>query len=449
MNSIRTRLIVILIGSTCLIWLAAIGWIYYSTQAEIQKVLDARLMEAARMVNSLLKDNHVEVGADGGVGQFTPRPIPDFPDYDRQLFCQIWSLDGKLIGRSASAPQDQLTEMVNGFSYEKVAGQSWRVYTIENTQLGVRVMVADSMSIRDRLVRDVIAGFIIPALLVLPIISALIWLCVQRGLAPLNKLTQSLRARSAQDLSVIPETNLPSEVTPVIKAMNDLFIRVEDARERERNFAIFAAHELKTPLAGLKTQAQIASSAKDEEIRSHAMRQILAGVDRTSRLIRQLIDLASLEQDHTQTKTREETAAQIMASVISDLSGLAAKKQVAIEYDEIDKNIHVKQPELFMLAARNILENAILHSPQGEKVICSVKMDNQFINLTIEDNGCGIPEAEMPHIRERFYSGSNKSENGSGLGLAIVTAAVDQMNGNFTIENRLPKGIKATLEWPD
>lgn len=448
MNSIRNRLIAILIGFTCLIWLAAVGWIYFSTQTEIQKVLDARLMEAARMVNSLLKDNRLEVGADGGIGQFTPRPIPDFPDYDRQLFCQIWSLDGQLLGRSASAPKDQLTDTHNGFSYEKVSGLDWRVYTIENTQLGVRVMVADSMNIRNRLVRDVIAGFIIPALLILPLMAGMIWLSVRRGLEPLSKLTQSLTARSAQDLSPLAEPNLPREVAPVVKALNDLFLRVEEARERERNFTIFAAHELKTPLAGLKTQAQIAVSAKDEEVRSHAMRQIQTGVDRTTRLIRQLIDLASLEQDTPDNLTRSEFATQVLSTIVSDLSGLASKRKVTIHIADIDKDLRIKHPDLFMLAARNILENAILHSPDGSTVNCMINIEGSYIRLIVEDNGCGIPETEMPHIRDRFYSGSNKSENGSGLGLAIVTMATGQANGIFSIKNREPNGIIAALDWP-
>src|SRR5690606_32733321 len=110
MSSIRKRLITILIGTTGLVWLFAVGWIYLSTQAEVKKVLDARLMESAHMVNSLLTDRRVEVGDEGGIGQFTPKPIPDFPNYDRQLFCQIWSLDGNLVGRSASAPKDMLTQ---------------------------------------------------------------------------------------------------------------------------------------------------------------------------------------------------------------------------------------------------------------------------------------------------------------------------------------------------
>lgn len=449
MNSIRNRLIAILIGFTCLIWLAAVGWIYYSTQTEIQKVLDARLMEAARMVNSLLKDNRLEVGADGGIGQFTPRPIPDFPDYDRQLFCQIWSLDGQLIGRSASAPEDQLTEEHNGFSYEKVSGLDWRVYTIENTQLGVRVMVADSMSIRSRLVRDVIAGFIIPALLILPLMAGMIWLSVRRGLAPLSRLTQNLTARSAQDLSPLKENSLTTEVAPVVKALNDLFVRVEEARERERNFAIFAAHELKTPLAGLKTQAQIAVNAKDDDMRSHAMRQIQTGVDRTTRLIKQLIDLASLEQDLPENLTRTECASQILATIAGDLSGLAAKRDVSINIADIDKDICIKHPDLFMLAARNLIENAILHSPKNSPVDCIITSQDDGIKFEVKDNGYGIPEAEMPHILNRFYSGSNKSENGSGLGLAIVTTATERVNGSFSIKNRRSNGIKATLNWPN
>lgn len=448
MSSIRKRLITILIGTTGLVWLFAVGWIYLSTQAEVKKVLDARLMESAHMVNSLLTDRRVEVGDEGGIGQFTPKPIPDFPNYDRQLFCQIWSLDGNLVGRSASAPKDMLTHTNNGFSDTVVSGSTWRVYTIENTQLGMRIMVGDNMSVRNSLVRDVITGLILPALLIFPFLAGLIWISVRRGLMPLSTLASTLSKRSADDLSALEESNLPSEIAPAVNALNGLFNRVEEAREREKSFAIFAAHELKTPLAGLKTQAHIAMNSKDEHVRDNAVRQISTGVDRTTRLVKQLLDLASLETDEEPAKPKEEYAGKLMHLIAQDLRMLTQPKNITITIQDPCQNLKVNDAQLFTLALRNILENAVNHSPEGATIYCSCKMEADNVSIIVEDEGPGIPVDELPHISERFFRGRYKSENGSGLGLAIVQAATTRMNGQVNFINREASGVKVVLTLP-
>ncbi|MCV9909880.1 ATP-binding protein [Brucella sp. HL-2] len=448
MNSIRSRLTGILIGITCLVWLFAVVWIHVSTQSRLEKVLDARLMEAARMVNSLLTEHRVEVGPDGDGGQLSLKPMPDFPMYDRQLFCQIWAIDGKLVGRSESAPGERLTDVANGFSDTVVAGDRWRVFAVENTQLGLRVMVGDSLSVRERLVQSVVTGVVLPALLLLPILAILIWLCVRRGLNPLSNLAAILSKRDARDLRPLREEKLPSEIAPAVSALNGLFHRVEEARERERNFAIFAAHELKTPLAGLKTQAQIAESAKDDAMRINAVRQIAAGVDRTSRLVNQLLDLAALETGDEMEPPAPEPACQLLVSISTDMRMLAAHRGVKIELPGNLPLVTMQYPHLFTLAMRNLIENAVNHSPESSSVRCSLNQDGERLIFTVEDDGPGIPPEEMIHVTERFYRGANRSENGSGLGLPIVQMAATRMGGEVQLHNRIESGLRALLIIP-
>lgn len=448
MNSIRGRLTGILIGMTCLVWLFAVIWINVSTQSKLEKVLDARLMEAARMVNSLLTERRVEVGPDGDGGQLSLKPMEDFPIYESQLFCQIWALNGKLVGRSESAPGEKLTDVANGFSDTVVAGERWRVFAVENTQLGVRVMVGDSMSVRDRLVHNVVTGVVLPALLLLPLLAGMIWLCVRRGLDPLSKLAAALSKRNAKDLRPLPESNLRSEIAPAVAALNGLFHRVEEARERERNFAIFAAHELKTPLAGLKTQAQIAESAKDDAMRVNAVRQIAAGVDRTSRLVNQLLDLAALETGDELEPPTPEPACQLLVAISTDMRMLAAHRHVKIELPDNLPLVSMHYPQLFTLAMRNLIENAVNHSPEGGTVRCSLHQEKDRLVFKVEDDGPGIPTEEMAHVTERFFRGANKSSNGSGLGLAIVQMAATRMGGTIALENRPEGGLRASLIIP-
>lgn len=448
MNSLRNRLTGILIGITCLVWLFAVIWIHVSTQSKLEKVLDARLMEAARMVNSLLTERRVEVNPDGDGGQLSFKPMDDFPHYDRQLFCQIWAIDGRLVGRSESAPGERLTDVANGFSDTLVAGERWRVFAVENTKLGLRVMVGDSLSVRERLVQNVVTGVILPALLMLPILALLIWLYVRRGLNPLSNLARTLSKRDARDLRPLPQDNLPSEIAPAVSALNDLFHRVEEARERERNFAIFAAHELKTPLAGLKTQAQIAEGAKDDAMRINAVRQIAAGVDRTSRLVNQLLDLAALETGDELEPPTPEPACQLLVSISTDMRMLAAHRGVKIELPNNLPLVTMQYPHLFTLAMRNLIENAVNHSPESGSIRCSLERTGDQVVFTVEDDGPGIPPQDMAHVTERFYRGANRSENGSGLGLAIVKMATSRMGGEIQLHNRPEGGLRALVIIP-
>ena len=334
------------------------------------------------------------------------------------------------------------------FPIRKLRGDRWRVFAVENTQLGLRVMVGDSLSVRERLVQNVVAGLVLPALLMLPVLALMIWLCVRRGLDPLSRLASVLSKRQAQDLRPLPEQNLPKEIAPAVTALNGLFHRVEEARERERNFAIFAAHELKTPLAGLKTQAQIAEGAKDEKMRANAVRQIAAGVDRTSRLTNQLLDLAALETSDETEAPACEPVCQLLVAVSTDMRMLAVQRGISIELPDNMPLVQSPSPHLFTLAARNLIENAVNHSPRDGAVRCRIEAEAGKVRLTVEDNGPGIPDSEMPHVTERFFRGAHRNETGSGLGLAIVKMAAERMGGELQLQNRSQGGLSASIIVP-
>lgn len=449
MTSIRARLIAILIGTTGLVWLSAVVWIYLSTQAEVERVLDARLTEAARMVNSLLTDHRIGIAVAKGIGDQASRQRISERPYERQLSCQIWSLDGKLMARSASAPEARLTQATQGFSETAIDDEKWRVYTIENSQIGVRVMVGDSLGIRDRLVGDVIKGLVLPAALVLPFLGAMIWLSVRRGLMPLSDMARTLSSRPASNLGPLPSADMPREIAPAVNALNDLFRRVEAARERERSFTAFAAHELKTPLAGLKTQAQIALGSSDTAVHANALGQIAAGVDRTSRLVNQLLDLAALEASDAEPVVTMQSLRALLDVTVSDLRSLATSRRVAIDVEAVASHQMAEvEPQYFLLALRNILENAINHSPDGGIVRCRTTEQEAEVLVVVEDDGPGIPAAELPRVTERFFRGRNRSATGSGLGLAIAQIAMTRIGGALHLENRRMTGFRAALAVP-
>jgi two-component system sensor histidine kinase QseC len=442
MPSISKRLFLILVLTTGLVWLSAVVWIFLSTRAQVERVLDARLMEAGRMVSSMVARQEIEPNLSGALTADLPAHLHSA--YDRQLSCQIWSLKGVLIGRSDAAPDQELSKHADGISETVIDGKQWRVFAITNTDLGVRVLIGDNLRIRDSLVNDVIRGLLLPALLILPALAMLIWLSVRRGLEPLRKIAGDLETRQASDLRPIEGVQTAKEIVPVLQSLNGLFARVASLRERERNFTAFAAHELRTPLAGLKTQAQVALASEDRTIRDQALRQIVVGVDRTGRLVRQLLDMSALEafdQDERRNSVQPAAILRMLATELADRT-----KNVTVEVSpELDAAELSIEPELFTLAARNLMENAVSHSLPGGVVRCHLGDVSEGQRVVIEDDGPGIPSEELPRVTERFFRGRNKTPVGSGLGLAIVELALGRGGWRLQLQNREIGGLRAVI----
>ncbi|ACA14722.1 integral membrane sensor signal transduction histidine kinase [Methylobacterium sp. 4-46] len=435
MRSLRVRLFAILLLATGLIWLSAVAWIYLGSRREVEQVLDNRLQEAARMVSSL-------VGAVGGTGaDGTPRTFPAPTAYERQLSCQIWSLDGRMVARSSGAPERRLTDAPAGFSEREVDGETWRVFTVEDGEKGVRVMVGDRLGLRERLVTDLIMGLITPALLVVPLLGMLIWASLGRGLRPLRLMARNLAARDADDMSAIDAGQAPTEVRPLADALNGLFLKVEAARRHEREVTAFAAHELRTPLAGLKTQAQVAMAATDPEVAKAALHQILAAVDRTTRLVRQLLDTARLDASG---ETRPLTEVDVGALVAETVEGLRAPPGIRTVVDPGLRGYTMwADPESLRLAVRNLHENAVQHMQAG-LVEWAARPGGG--GVVVRDEGPGIPEEELPHAMKRFFRGRHKSATGSGLGLAIAEMASRRSGLSLRLRNRPDRqGLEAEI----
>ncbi|GEL41870.1 two-component sensor histidine kinase [Methylorubrum extorquens] len=435
MKSLRVRLFAILLLATGLIWLSAVAWIYLGSKREVEQVLDNRLQEAARMVSSL-------AGAVGGTApEGTPRTFPAPTAYERQLSCQIWSLDGRMVARSSGAPERRLTDAPAGFSEREVDGETWRVFTVENSEKGVRVLVGDRLSLRERLVTDLIMGLLTPALLVVPLLGMLIWASLGRGLRPLRLMARDLAARDADDMSFIDAGQAPAEVRPLADALNGLFLKVEAARRHEREVTAFAAHELRTPLAGLKTQAQVAMAATDPEIAKAALRQILAAVDRTTRLVRQLLDAARLDAAE---ETRPLTEIDVGALVAETVANMRVPAEIQTVVDpELHGYTMRIDPESLRLAVRNLHENAVQHMRAG-LVEWAARPGGG--GIVVRDEGPGIPEEELPHVTKRFFRGRHKSATGSGLGLAIVEMASHRSGLSLHLRNRSDRrGLEAEI----
>jgi two-component system sensor histidine kinase QseC len=404
-------------------------------------VLDTRLQEAARMVSSLVSGSVNPENAESDSAAEA-----GLPSYERQLSCQVWSIDGRLMARSSGAPDETLSQGANGFSNRTINGETWRVFTVQDDAKGTRVMVGDRLGLRERLITDLVKGVLAPAVLIVPLLGLLIWTSVSRGLRPLQAVAAELQRRDADDMRSIDDEHAPSEIRPVVDAINKLFVKVGAARRHEREVTAFAAHELRTPLAGLKTQAQIALSAVDNATKEGALRQILVSVDRTSRLVRQLLAIAQLDAGSQAGHEENVNAGQLIGEIADSLKQADAPIRVEIAPELHHLALRMNRENL-ALAIRNLHENAIQHMPRGGTVRWHMSLDAG--GLVVEDEGPGIPPAELPLVSQRFFRGQHKIPSGTGLGLAIVEAAVRQLGGGLVLANRDDgPGLRATISLP-
>lgn len=438
MTSLRRRLFLLLLAATGAIWFCAVAWIYLGSRSELEHVLDTRLQEAARMVHSLVASGNMPAAA----------AAPAFEDagYSRQLSCQIWSLDGRLLARSSGAPDQSLAQDAEGFSDREVGGEPWRIYTIVDATKGVRVAVGDRIGLRDRLVRDLVAGLVAPALLIAPLLGLMIWLSLGRGLSPLKAVARQIAARDGDDASPLAPGDAPSEVRPLIAALNGLFGKVEAARRHEREITAFAAHELQTPLAGLKTQAQVAIAAQDPDIRNGALRQILIAVDRTSRLARQLLALARLEAMPQPAHSDEVDAGAALREVVASVPcppGIELRLDPAL-----DGLLLRVEADSLHLVLRNLHDNAVGYMEAPGVVAWRALPGGR--GIAVVDDGPGIPESELPLVRQRFFRGSARNHGGTGLGLTIAEMAARRMGARLELDNRSDRhGLRCALIFED
>ena len=426
MMSIRTRLFAILALVTALVWGGAVVWVEVQTRNEVQRVLDRRLMESARMVSSMMQPGSLSpvVNEEEG-GRLAA--------YDQQLACQIWSMQGELIARSRSAPSAMLASGADGFSERVINGERWRVYTVHVPEGGYRVMVGDNLAVREHLVGSVVTGLLGPAVLGLLALGVLIWWSVGAGLRPIQQMTQALASRRADDLTPVDIAPGGKDLQPFVSALNDLIARVSEARRRETEFTAAAAHELRTPLAGLRVQAQIAANATDEGVRKHALEQIQTSVDRTARLVTGLLALA--REDEAAIEADDRRWIDLRALFASDADA-------RLEAPDQAFRVYV-QPDRFETAAANLLANA--QAMASSRIRVAVEGQGNDAILVVEDDGPGVSTADLERLGRRFFRTSDAPVGGSGLGLSIVLSTMKAHGGTVRFTPSALGGLRVEL----
>lgn len=439
MNSLRLRLLLLLSLTLGIGWVAAAWFTHAEARHEIDEMFDAQLAQSARVLLGTMR-HHLHERAEHGGDE-----IESAHAYEQKLVFQVWDESG-LQMRSATAPMTALAKAEPGYSEAVFNGQSWRVFTRWGKHHEFMIQVAEPTAEREKLARHIVLKVLLPALVILPILALMVWFAVGAGLQPLKLLKKEVRQRTAERLEPVSMVGVPDEVAPLTQALNDLFARLQYAFEAERRFTADAAHELRTPLAALKTQAQVAMRATEDAERQIALENVLRGVDRATHLLEQLLTLARVDPDAAATGHEPLELRPLAASVLAHLAPFARERKIELSLEDGAAGKVVGNPAQLAVLMRNLLDNAVRYTPEGGSVSVSIRHDRDATVLEVCDTGPGIPEQEKAQVLERFYRIPGSAAEGSGLGLSIVQRIAELHHARLELAGGdNGKGLKVSL----
>jgi two-component system sensor histidine kinase QseC len=443
-RSLQGRLLVLVLGLVVCAWLATAALTWSDVRHELDELLDSHLAQAAAL---LVVQQANEIEDDHGVD------APTLHRYAPKVAFQVFH-EGRLALRSANASAvpmlDVSTAPADGFKSVVIAGTAWRVFATHGRERDVQVFVGEQVESRNAILWAVLRSSLRPMLFALPLLALAAWFAVRQGVAPLRLLGRTLAQRSPQALQPIMVDGAPSEMAPMLDALNGLLRRIAELLQSERRFTADAAHELRTPIAGIRAQAQVALGATADPERSHALHATLQGCDRATRLVEQLLTLSRLESGAEHGRSIVELAA-LARQVVADVAPLALGKQQRIEVDASSTCAVQGDATLLSVLLRNLVDNAIRYSPRGATVKVAVSNDAGAVRVSVEDSGPGMAKADMDRLGERFFRVVGSGQDGSGLGWsiarriagvhrAVVRVGKSELLGGLAVEVRFPGG---------
>ncbi len=423
-TSLKRRILVLSLVAITLVWLGAAAFTYHDAREEFDEVLDAHLaQEAALLVAQATHE----------IDELETEHAPLLHKYARSVAFQIWE-DGKLLRlHSANAPQQPLASKDHGFSNNVIDGTGWRVFSTWDESGDFLIHVAERTEVRAELASGIAGNLLKPLGFSLPLLALLLWFAVMRGLRPLEKLTREVEQRKPGNLTALDASSAPREVMPLIEQLNRLFDRIQASMEKERRFTADAAHELRTPVAAIKAQAQVARGATGDAERVHALDNAILGCDRAGHLIDQMLTLARV--DTLDSQLSEQCKLKDIASeVIAALAPAALEKHVQLELLDGEDAMVRGNTGLLRVLLRNLLDNSVKHTKPDTVVQVGIVRESGKIRLSITDNGPGIADEEREKVVERFYRPLGTEADGSGLGLSIVKRIAEIHDATLSME---------------
>jgi signal transduction histidine kinase len=431
MSSIRSRVLLAVLGLLALTALGVGVVTYRSVRAQTEALFDYQLRQMALS----LRDQ----------GEVAPAQASALVDQQLDFVVQVWTADGRAIYASrAHATLPQRAQL--GLADVSVAGQVWRSFSVAMPSRVIQV--SQPLSIRRKLAADAAWRAVLPLLLVAPFMAAAAWWLTALALRPLQRVAADVRRRDEQSLEPLPAAGLPDEVAPLVSALNALLQRLAQSLNTQRAFVADAAHELRSPLTALKVQLQLLRRADNPGQRLVAIDTLAAGIDRAARLVEQLLTLARAEPGAAAVAPQRLDLSELVREAVADTVPLALAHGTAFELlAEAPVWVQGERAALSALV-RNLADNAVRYSPPGARVELRVAADDGAATLQVDDAGPGIPPADRERVFDRFYRRDAGDAGGTGLGLAIVRSVAQRHGATVRLDESPLGGLRVSLRLP-
>jgi two-component system sensor histidine kinase QseC len=456
--SLRRFIFINLLIGELLATTLGISTVLFLEHQDIQVQTDNKLLESAFTMQNFmnkpgaLQKLHTFKESLKTLSDILPAPFYQKAEgtFNLSLFhCYIWDSHGHLLFGSHDLPESYFAKIPLGFSKINYDNNSWRTFTTIDPVTKIKITSLEQASLHPLYHKNLIREVTIVMLTSYVFLGFLMWIVLARGLHVLRKISNQVQQQGPEHLSPLDSLSLPAEIKPIVDEWNKLFDRLKLAFDREKRFAADAAHELKTPLAALKTHTQLALNAKTENERANALHKIIAGVNRSAHVVHQLLTLSRMNQGGVLELPTPVDIVQHAKEIIAEMFPQALDKETEIELIAPANNPIIEAYDTAVaILIRNLVDNGIRYSPERSlvQVIIEESSDKKNVILKVIDNGRGIPEHLRQRVFERFFRVIGNKSSGSGLGLGIVQQIVELHHAMISLETPLSgHGLQVTV----
>jgi two-component system sensor histidine kinase QseC len=417
-NSIRTKLFT----SISLVILISLALIYslgfFNTKNEIQEVLDANMAKSAKLVLALIYHELEEGEEDGFLNDFEDKiNARILHEYEKQIHIQVWR-EGELVyvsdhKLSFDRPKKE------GFEDLIRNGEDWRRFTLSDEESEVTIAILEKYQIRSELLWRIFASPFIP-LGISSLMILLIWFFIDKKIGSLNILSKKIAQTSPNKLEPFNDLNPPLEIKPLVDSLNSLIVRLAESMQLERRFTDYAAHELRTPLAVIKTHVQLMIKDKKKAQDDEYLRDLERAVERMIHLVSQVLILVRLEPDNLDIEKEKLSLSELINGEIENFKEVILEKKITLNIHFQSQGFYLGSKTYLEIMLRNLLDNALKYSLANGEVKIDLSVRGKKTSLKISNFGDFVAEDQRQKIFDVFYRVNSGNINGSGLGLAIV-----------------------------
>ncbi|SDH57685.1 two-component system, OmpR family, sensor histidine kinase QseC [Janthinobacterium sp. YR213] len=444
--SLRRTLLGVLLGLTLALWVGSAAIVYVEARRESQELFDQSLIETGHLLLSLVEKDARQHGLTGPIDV----PLRGHPNPHQYLLFKVRDAQQRVLYRNDAASDIALSRSApDGLSWTRIGGQRWRLFSLWDPQRTLQLLVAEPTSHRDDISRGFFYRIAVFGLLLVALATIAIWWSIHRVFRVLQASADEVSARTPDDLADVRLAGAPTELHPLLLEINRLFGRVRQSRDNEQRFTADAAHELRTPLAAIKTNLQVLQRARSEAEREEFIAALGVSVERATRLVNQLLALAQLDP-------HSGAAADLRAGDLSDLlaeqaaqwQALAATYRLSLSVIMAPAPCALHADSLQMLL-RNLVDNALRYTPAPGCVVISCGVEAGRSYLRVADSGPGIAEELHARAFERFVRLGRGQLPGSGLGLSIVRRIAERHGADILLGAGLQgRGLAVTVVFP-